>query len=102
MTTKKISYTRHVEMSAEEMANLAAWDRAVVRSWHDAEFRQRLVDDPNKTLAELGFKVPSGVQFVIVENAPERRHLVLPAAPSGDISVQSLDVSPLHDYDAGF
>jgi hypothetical protein len=101
--TKKISYTRHIEMSAEEMANLAAWDRAVVRAWHDAEFRQKLIDDPNKTLTELGFKIPSGVRFVVVENSPERRHLVLPGPPaSGDVSVQSLDVSPLHDYDAGF
>lgn len=101
MTTKKISYTRHVEMSAEEIANLAAWDRAVVRAWQDPEFRQRLIDDPNRTLTELGVKVPSGVQFVVVENSPERRHLVLPAAPA-DVSVQSLETSPLHDYDPGF
>jgi hypothetical protein len=97
-----ISYTKHIQMSAEEMANLAVWDRAVLRAWNDAEFRQRLIDDPNGVLTELGFKVPAGVRFVVVENSAERRHLVLPASPSGDISVQPIATGPLHDYDPGF
>jgi len=100
--TNKITYTKHIEMSAEEMANLAVWDRAVLRAWQDAEFRQKLTDDPNAVLAELGFKVPSGVRFVVVENTADRRHLVLPPPPAGDISVLPLDKSPLHDYDPGF
>jgi hypothetical protein len=100
--TSKINYTKHIQMSAEEVANLAVWDRAVLRSWHDAEFRQKLIDDPNGVLTELGFKTPPGVRFVVVENSGDRRHLVLPAPPSGDVSVQPLDTSPLHDYDPGF
>lgn len=100
--TNKITYTKHIEMSADEMANLAVWDRAVLRAWQDPEFRQKLIDDPNKVLAELGFKIPPGVRFVVAENTAERRHIVLPAAPSGDVSVKPLDISPLHDYDPGF
>ena len=98
----KATYTRHVEMSADEVANLAAWDRAVVRAWKDHEFKQRLTDDPRAALAEMGFQPPKGVHLVIVENTPERRHLVLPAPPSGDVTVEELDRSPLHDYDASF
>ncbi len=98
----KSTYTRHVELSAEEMSNLAAWDRAVVLAWKDPEFKQRLIDDPHKTLAEVGFNPPKGVNLVIVENTHERRHLVLPAPPSGDVSVEELERSPLHDYDPGF
>lgn len=100
--TNKATYTRHVELSADEVANLAAWDRAVVRAWKDQEFKQKLIDDPHGTLAEMGFQAPKGVHLVIVENTPDRRHLVLPAAPSGDVSVTELDRSPLHDYDATF
>ena len=100
--TNKITYTKHIEMSADEMANLAVWDRAVLRAWQDAEFRQKLIDDPNAVLTEMGFKVPTGVRFVVVENTPDRRHVVLPAAPASDVSVLPLDTSPLHDYDPGF
>ncbi len=100
--TNKITYTKHIDMSADEMANLAVWDRVVLRAWQDPEFRQKLTDDPNAVLTEHGFKIPAGVRFVIVENTSDRRHVVLPAAPSGDVSVMSLDTSPLHDYDPGF
>ena len=98
----KATYTRHVELTADEVANLAAWDRAVVRAWKDQEFKQRLVDDPHAALGEMGFDPPKGVRLVIVENTGDRRHLVLPAAPSGDLAVEELERSPLHDYDAGF
>jgi hypothetical protein len=100
--SEKATYTRHVELSADEMSNLAAWDRAVVRAWKDQEFKQRLIDDPHAALNEMGFQPPKGVRLVIVENTPDRRHLVLPAPASGDVSVEELDRSPLHDYDAGF
>ena len=98
---EKTTYTRHTELSAEEVSNLAAWDRSVVRAWKDQECRQRLIDDPNTALAEMGFNVPKGVHFVVVENTPERRHLVLPA-PSGDVSVKEPGARPLSDYDPGF
>jgi len=100
--TNKTTYTKHIDMSADEMANLAIWDRAVLRAWQDPEFRQKLIDDPNTVLADLGFKIPAGVRFVVAENTAERRHIVLPAQPSGDVSVLPLDTSPLHDYDPGF
>src|SRR3954471_6513589 len=99
---EKATYTRHVELSADEVANLAAWDRAVVRAWKDPEFKQRLTDDPRAALTEMGFQAPKGVHLVVVENAPDRRHLVLPAAPSGDVAVEELDRSPLHQHDAAF
>lgn len=98
----RTSYTKHVELTAEELSNLAAWDRVVVRAWRDKEFKQKLIDDPNATLAEMGFQVPKGVNFVVIENAPDRKHLVLPAPPSGDVAVLDLARSPLSDYDPGF
>ncbi len=97
----KTTYTRHTELSADEVSNLAAWDRCVVRAWKDEEFKQKLVDDPNAALAEMGFNVPQGVHFVVVENTQDRRHLVLPC-PSGDVSVKEPTTRPLSDYDPGF
>ena len=101
MSKEKTTYTRHTELTADEVSNLAAWDRCVVRAWKDEEFRQKLIDNPNATLAEMGFSVPKGVQFVVVDNTHERRHLVLPA-PSGDVSVKEPSTRPLSDYDPGF
>lgn len=98
----RISYTKHIELNAEEMANLAAWDRIVVRAWKEEEFKQRLIDEPNAALAEMGFTVPKGTNFVVVENTAERKHIVLPAPLSGDVSVSEVGKSPMHDYDPGF
>lgn len=98
----RISYTKHIELSAEEMANLAAWDKIVVRAWKEEDYKQRLIDEPNAALAEMGFVVPKGTNFVVVENTAERKHIVLPAPPGGDVSVSEVDRSPLHDYDPGF
>lgn len=98
----RISYTKHIELSAEEMANLAAWDKIVVRAWKEEDFKQRLIDEPNAALAEMGFAVPKGTNYVVVENTPERKHIVLPAPPGGDVTVREVERSPLHDYDAGF
>ena len=46
----------------------------------------------------MGFVVPKGTNFVVVENTAERKHVVLPAPPGGDVSVAEVDRSPLHDY----
>ena len=50
---EKTTYTRHTELSAEEMSNLAAWDRCVVRAWKDQEFRQKLIDQRQQITRRL-------------------------------------------------
>jgi len=78
----------------------AAWRNVVTRAWSDEQFKNKLVDDPNSTLAEAGIPLPSGVNAVIVENEPGRIHLVLPAKP-GDVSVNEMQLTD-GDYDPGF
>ena len=78
------------------------WKSIIAKAWNDAKFKQSLVDDPNKALQDAGIDVPGGVNFVIVENEADRLHLVLPAAPGGDLSVESVDRAAVSDYDPGF
>lgn len=76
-----------------------AWRGIVTKAWSDEKFKNKLMDDPNGVLRGAGIELPQGVNFVVVENEASRVHLVLPAKPSGDISVSKL---PESDYDPGF
>lgn len=78
----------------------SAWRDIVTQAWKDEGFKQRLVDDPKKVLAEKGLDIPEGVNIVVVENESDRVHLVLPARP-GNISVQGMPLTE-SDYDPGF
>ena len=77
------------------------WREIVAKSWVDAKFKESLLDNPNQVLSENGVDVPGNINFVVVENEPDRLHLVLPSAPS-DVSVESVDRSSVSDYDPGF
>lgn len=78
------------------------WREIVAKCWTDNRFKQSLMDNPNKVIADAGIQVPGGVNFVVVENEPGRIHLVLPAAPAGDTSVSPMDQGAVSDYDPGF
>lgn len=76
-----------------------AWRGVIAKAWTDDQYKRRLIDDPNAVLQSAGLPLPQGVHFVVVENEPDRVHLVLPAKPSGDVSIEELHES---DYDPGF
>ncbi len=88
--------------------------QAVARASADAAFRRRLLADPRRALEdELSrrtgrqLRVPPGVEVVVLEDAPDRLHLVVPAvAPmaEGELTDEELDtitggVTP-HEYRA--
>lgn len=77
----------------------AAWRGIIAQAWNDEGFKSRLMDDPGSVLRGAGVAVPEGVHFVVVENEPNRVHLVLPAKPTGDVSISA---APESDYDPGF
>ena len=77
-----------------------AWRKIVTRAWTDEKFRYALVDNPSKVLAENGYPVKPGVHFVVVENEPNRVHLVLPAKPDAAAAVQEPNAEALSWYDA--
>jgi hypothetical protein len=71
----------HEQVNAARQ-ELEAWllDKAA----KDAAFRRALLADPKGTLGrELGGSLPDGLAITVVEEAPDRCYLVLPAAPAG-------------------
>ena len=77
-----------------------AWRGIVERCWSDDAFRQRLIDNPNKVLAASGLEVPAGVNFVVVENEPDRLHLVLPFRPDERLNASGPESATLSEYNA--
>jgi nitrile hydratase len=51
--------------------------RVVARAWTDPEFKARLIADPKAACRELGIDASSINEFVIVENGPRERHVVV-------------------------
>lgn len=63
----------------------------VARAWRDTAFKARLLADPKAVLHEMGLEVPAGVEVAVVENTAQKVTLVLPAAPTGELSEEDLD-----------
>ena len=59
-----------------------AYGKAVARAWSDNAYRERLLSDPKAALAEVGAEPPPGIEVSVVENTPDRVHLVLPVQPA--------------------
>ncbi len=51
--------------------------RVVARAWTDPEFRERLLADATKAIAEFGFGGPEGQMVVAVENKSEVHNVVV-------------------------
>jgi len=59
------------------------------RASGDPDFRERLIEDPTSTVAEvLGVELANEAEVVVLENNPKRIHIVLPPA---DVSTAELD-----------
>jgi hypothetical protein len=66
--------------AAAKPDKMTAWKGIVTRAWKDGEFRKRLLDDPNGVLEENGFKPRKGVKYQVHLDAPDTKHLILPAS----------------------
>ncbi len=51
--------------------------RVVARAWVDAAYKQRLLTDPDKAIAELGYGGQQGEHMVVVENTPALHNMVV-------------------------
>jgi nitrile hydratase subunit alpha len=51
--------------------------RVVARAWTDPAFRQRLLDDASKAVAELGHVSRVGDHLIVVENTPKRHNMIV-------------------------
>ena len=51
--------------------------RVVARAWTDPDYKQRLLEDGTKAIAELGFSGVQGEDMVVVENTDEAHNVVV-------------------------
>jgi nitrile hydratase subunit alpha len=51
--------------------------RVVARAWRDPAFRQRLLEDASKAVAELGHISRVGDHLIVVENTPKRHNMIV-------------------------
>lgn len=51
--------------------------RVVARAWVDPAYKQRLLTEPDKAIAELGFGGQQGEHMVVVENTPAVHNMVV-------------------------
>ena len=51
--------------------------KVVARAWTDPEYKARLLADSKAAIEELGFDVGPAPQIVVLENTPQRHHVVV-------------------------
>ena len=66
------------------------WGLIVARAWADADFKSRLLSNPDAVMREHGLEPPAGAEIRVIEDSEGVRHFVLPASPSGDLSEEEL------------
>lgn len=74
----------------------------MAKAWSDENFKQRLISEPAAVLEEYGIEAPPGVQWKVVEDTAEVRHLVLPPSPAGELIDEELTCSIGLDSYSGF
>jgi hypothetical protein len=57
------------------------WSKVVARAWTEPAFKAKLLSDAHAALAEFGLKVRDDTKLKVVEDTPDTKHVVLPAAP---------------------
>jgi hypothetical protein len=55
------------------------WNFIVEKASSDVQFKNRLLAEPKKVLAEEGVAIPDGVDVNVVESTPTKVWLILPA-----------------------
>jgi nitrile hydratase len=51
--------------------------RVVAKAWNDPHYKQRLLDDGTKAIADLGFEGLQGDKIVVLENTPDTHNVVV-------------------------
>ena len=69
----------------------ANYAKIVARTWSDAAFKAKLINDPLNALAEHGVEVPAGTTVKVLEDTQAMRYLVLPPPPEDELSEEDLD-----------
>ena len=67
--------------------------KAIARAWSDADYKQKLLDNPHEALAEVGVEIPAGKTVKVIENNADAHHIVLPEAPAeaGGLAMEEME-----------
>jgi len=65
--------------------------QVIAKCWADEDFKAKLLPDPVATLKDEGVDLPEGITIKAVENTDKVFHLVIPAAPTGELSEYDMD-----------
>jgi hypothetical protein len=71
------------EMQSSEFLHMTrreVEDYLIERAMVEADFRRRLLTEPEKLLAEIGLPIGSGVKVRVLEEEPKSFYIVLPRA----------------------
>ena len=66
-------------------------NKVLERAATDAAFRRLLKSKPAKALAEAGVPVEKGVEYIVVEQKPKKRYIVLPLLEKPALSDEALE-----------
>ncbi|MEM7069365.1 MAG: NHLP leader peptide family RiPP precursor [Pseudomonadota bacterium] len=59
-----------------------AYEKLMKRAWEDEDFASKLKSKPTEAMAEeLGIEVPDDIEIEVLEDTPQKIHLVIPAKP---------------------
>ncbi len=70
-----------------------AYGKMVAKAWEDEAFKTKLLANPTEVFKDKGIEIPEGIEVRMVENTSEIMHLVLPPAPSDELTDEELDSS---------
>lgn len=68
-------WRRQIELM--DSRNPAVGAKLIARAWADPAFRQRLLAAPKAAAAELGIDTSNAPEVVVVENTPQRHHVIV-------------------------
>jgi hypothetical protein len=76
-------------MTPEQVQQAA--QQLIARCWAEPDFKARLLADATATLKAEGYPVPEGHVIQVVESTASQSYLVIPPAPTNEISDEALD-----------
>lgn len=65
--------------------------RVIAKAWADAQYKQRLLNDPAAVLTEEGVNVPDNVTIRVVEDSESTRTFVIPPPPTDPSAIQEVE-----------
>jgi hypothetical protein len=71
--------------------SVSDFGKIIARAWRDPAFKAELIANPAAALKAEGIDVPAGLAVTVLENTDKQFHLVLPQAPSDELSVEALE-----------